>query len=78
MRQVEPVPTHADTVIDSVRRVLERHLPTVTSVGRPACEYCAEAWPCPSALAAQQAVVMAGGVRPALAGVPRPRTGEHS
>jgi hypothetical protein len=51
-------------------RVLERHRPHVAEVGRPQCEYCAEAWPCPSAMAAQQAAMLAGGPHVALADVP--------
>jgi hypothetical protein len=41
-------------------RVLERHQPHTTPHARSSCAYCAEVWPCPSALSAQQAAGLAG------------------
>jgi hypothetical protein len=56
----------------SVERVLERHHPRLADVGRPTCAYCAEVWPCPSAISAHQAAVLAGGPDVPLADVVAP------
>jgi hypothetical protein len=55
-------------------RVLERHRPHLADIGRGRCEYCAEAWPCPSAEAAQQAATLAGGPHVTLVEVPAQRS----
>jgi hypothetical protein len=45
----------------SAQRVLERHRARLSQVGGARCNFCAESWPCPSAVEAARATVIAGG-----------------
>jgi hypothetical protein len=58
---IAPNTSHDPELLLSAERVLERHHPHSADLGRPACDYCAEVWPCPSAISARQAVALAGG-----------------
>jgi len=58
----EPPRDPADLLLwRSAQRVLERHRVRASPIGPARCGFCAEAWPCPSAVEAARASVLAGG-----------------
>jgi hypothetical protein len=67
--------SHDPELLHSAERVLERHHPHSSGTGRSVCEYCAEIWPCPSALSASQAAAMAGGPLVQLSAPPQRQPG---